>query len=1830
MDHEEALGHAEHQDTKPEVLHAAVTQHPKSEAIHSAALAHPNTGTKTLQHIYDNAHTTFGDYAEDRKAEIASHPNAPKHIVQHHFEQITPQNYENHKELLFHTDVSPKARAEKIKEILNHHEEGYEPGELSYQQRSLAADYLHHQDTPDEEVIAHTKHKNPQLAAHAAASLTERRDHVAPTLARKDIKPEHIADVLDTDDVTPNPEFMHAAYKKGGSDIVRALAQHKDTPKEIIDQIVDSKKGKSNDGSYWGKTARQHALEHPHTEPAKIQKLVDKGDAEAMRAAVQRDDSSPEMLRTIFSHKDKLGAASTSSDLLAHKNFPKDLTHAALKESTDAARTILRRREIDPETMKMLLSHKNQGVATDALSHPSMTPELVMHAYNRKAGDVSRAAANHPLAPAELKVAKAQQDPEAALQLAQSSNDPEVLSQIFKAHKDNPDVLTKLSNNKHLDNKTVNALLVRERRGDLDNTDRWSHDKKWKAKVHNHPNIDAEGRAHYLKHNPVAIMDHPNMTSEEITQGLKAGAAMEGRYSDENKARINYDAIRHQNLSPEDAKDLVTGKYGNFQGENFKFIHERPEVFTKEHIKAGLDTPHELAHNDLVNEMAQSPHLDENDIRSYYKKHNEILQNDDTDKGAHAATVVDGLMRNKNVPADLRNMVLNRSNPTTKSNHQAMTLLQNPSLTSDEIKEATVKKNPVFDSEAVSQEAASRIRQDKGLREHVLKNTLNPQLAAELVHDNNKGWGARYSDENAVKTALENKDPDVLKAVANTLTKAHTQTERGKRGKPDRTYVSVGADKQKHIDKLADHPNYDVAESAFAMMSPKAQHKVLERSGGDYSANLIPHLDSRAVENLPITNQTTDDQAAAILRHPGASKEHFAQAVAHDNEAVARTAVRHMAKDVHENKNSKFTQEDLDEVLGKASQKHNVNNLIAKHSRDPKLLKRLLANPAENERHLDEVVSNPAVKTADLQGLTKFHQPEHSHAFGQIAGMNKVPVEVLQHIAEHYPENLSTVASNPKAANSKIIKSIVGSNDVDAKANLVNNEAIPQGVKDELLKDKSVLFTAKPDSVSNEQLAEYAGDKDLNTVHAVVNHQRANAEIGAKATSQALKGMKENPELANKIIQSVAERGIVNKDAAQKVMAHSPQAAAALVRSNRKAVAGADPIQYLDLHKGKEGFQDLLHSYANAGAFNHPTIASEIVKNADLNAVPGRTSMTKALAQMFNQEQNSQHLKPEHYDTALSRMSEARPADFKYSADEKGQKLKQGDAELMNSLLGNAENESVSAYVNNPHFANALAGNTNIKGQNLDKLVEHLSKEESPNGSALENIAGNMNLKPEHLGAVLGQASKLKDADTRQDVFNAIGSHPNLSEKEVDQILQDSPASVVGTRKVDGNKLKSYMGTNPKMDDNTLHAIGRNPSFRLEHLPESLNGDHKNSIKLSYSGSYHADPKDLSQIWNQRDQLTNKKELINNLRENVNTPAHIVHHMLNEGMISRDDAMESPVIGGELWRKEKKEFPEDTGVKPGLEVNEAHFRPREEKIRQIQTMIPENGFLDWAEFKKANPNLAGDPVVQRMFTTAPKARVDADHAENYLKNMPSKKFLMDYSHWAGAQRHNGKTQTVFKLNNSEQIDDQMKQNPQLVAIYKILQSASQSSGHPNGPQHIGWSRVDTSHPEHWFIDEIQSDFDSSVARHLNEANEKGHTQALQDYGIEPQDAPRVLNQLGELYNGWQKALLSNIIETAKKHGVKQISIHSGQSKTAVNKAEASEVTNKYDKIYNRMPESMGFKPNRYNRIPTASKSNDKLKDMPIWTLDLTGAEPEQEKATPEAKPEAKSAQRKVK
>jgi hypothetical protein len=1848
LNHDAPEDVAGHETSTPEQIHKVVTAHPENHDVKLHAAANPNTTTKTLQHMHENYSSQHP--TEDKESfhrTIAGHPNAPKHIVEKHFHEITPEMHEKHtsetNDILFHPDVKPEDRAAKVKELLaaKHEGAGVEDSDLpksvprlSWDQKGLVQEFVNHQDTRPEDIKPFISHKHPEVAAYAASSPHADATDAEAFMKRKDVDGEHVKKALDSDN--SNPAFLKAAFDRfstekdkksdhyGSSsprDIVKKIVKHKDVPDSILEHVIKDKKF-SKDSGYYGGSTREEALSHDKTHKDVVKKLVQKGDADAMKAALDRGDTDEESLRIMHSHKDKLGY-SADKNLLEHPNFPKDLTHQMIDESADNARAVLGRPEIDPETHKKLLDNKNQNVAIDALRHRSITPELVEHAYNRKAKAVSAAAANHSMAPASLKIAKAQKDPEAAKTLARNSSDPEVLHEIFNAHKDNPEVLEKLQENKNLSPKTINDILKVDAGGKI-KSERWGQKTTWESRLQNHQNLDEAGINHYLKKDPGSVAQHPNLSSGQISGALKDL----GTGNQTDRKHFVSKVMEHKNLSADDAMDIVTGKHGQISKNNFDFIHKNPEAYTKDVVKAGLATPPELSNSDLVGALAQSPHLDANEVKDNYNKATSKMTDAHSPANDHHDAIIHGSLMNPKIPESVRrDVLLNTPEQSEGHGSKVMAALRNPSTTKEELKDFYMGNHENFSSvhngsfrdksSATADQLGTELKKrgHEDLIDDALKNSPHPEVATSLIKNNSSYGYSNSNDSKKVKTALDNKNPEVVKAVLDSYTKENAPREDRKGNKIP---VQTPKDMQQAFDKLADHPDQEVATKAFPHMSPEKQQQVLSRAGED-SADIIPHMSGEALSKMTVKPTMDSDAATAVLNHPNATHEHLMQGAAHDDDRVARAANHAVLGD---NQKSKYTQDQIDQVLGKSFESHPDETVFAdqaaKYSRDPATLNKMLLNPHLHSAQFDRLIENPAVKTADLEKLSTFNGPEHAEAFSHLASKSKTPVSLLSHITEHYPELLADVATNPRAASSKVLKNIVSSDDIQAKANLVKNPKVPTGIKDELLKDKSVFITSNPDDIDSDQLNKFAKDKDLNVVRAALNHTSADKVIVKSAVDQALKNLQKEPEAANKVLADAAKKKDMPHETRQKLMLHSPETAATAIRNAYQNIQPADVMDALTKYQGSPGYDDVASAAMANSYIQDPKIAEHAIQNVNLDHVNDKGHT--ASASMDSMFQNNKKLEPHHYDMALGKLQEARGKDFSYDKlGDLSENVKAADGHLMNTLLGDAPDKSLTPFVTNKVFLPSLLKNEKIKDQNLDKILETVTAKKA--GAVLDRYAykkliNQPRMNPERMDKIYNHllpAANTKDKDSRANVANEaleqMADSNRISPELATKFLATHPEIVGSNPALPVEALQKAITDHAGMENNHLETFSQHPGFRLSMVkdhPEMKQKINRSLVHNHVAKNPYADINDLKTIWDSRQDGGLNSETIKHLVQNPVTDEKLAQEMLDSKTVQPREMEYNPAIGGKVWRAKKQEFPMDTGLEQGKEISEAHFRPREDKVRNVMKMIPKGGQIEWADFKRDNPNLAGDPIVAQMFTSAPKQRLSSEHAEKYLKSMPGKKFLMSYDKWTGMQRHNDKMQTVFKINNSEQIDEMYKKDPKLMGIYRMAQTAGQKTGHPNGPQAIGWSRVDTAHPEHWFVDEIQSDFNSDLSGELHDISETGHSKGMEkDFNLKPDEAPKVAQKLTDVFMGWERALLQNVIDTAKAHGIKKVSIHSGKTKTMMNKGD-KEVTNKYDKLYNRMPQDMGFKADKYDSLPMAGDKG--LKGQDIWTLNLEDLE----------------------
>lgn len=232
------------------------------------------------------------------------------------------------------------------------------------------------------------------------------------------------------------------------------------------------------------------------------------------------------------------------------------------------------------------------------------------------------------------------------------------------------------------------------------------------------------------------------------------------------------------------------------------------------------------------------------------------------------------------------------------------------------------------------------------------------------------------------------------------------------------------------------------------------------------------------------------------------------------------------------------------------------------------------------------------------------------------------------------------------------------------------------------------------------------------------------------------------------------------------------------------------------------------------------------------------------------------------------------------------------------------------------------------------------------------------------------------------------------------------------------------------------------------------------------------------------------------------------------------------------------------------------------------------GSIDIGRMHKLMPN-QGD-VWKKIFGS--NGKITSDEIQSKINDIKKTPYAISYGKWDGnkMQNINGRDQVIFRLDHTNESLKPLQEDPELFSTFKKVQEVSKRSGHPTKDNTIAWARVDTTDPNHWMIDEVQSDFGKTVVQYLKDNNaghKADHVQKISDY-----------------HKNWREALINRVLNEAKKHGVSKVSTHSPESKASHTGAEKAHTV--YQDSYKKIPRRMGFKPAPAQTLPLTEKTKE--------------------------------------
>jgi hypothetical protein len=425
------------------------------------------------------------------------------------------------------------------------------------------------------------------------------------------------------------------------------------------------------------------------------------------------------------------------------------------------------------------------------------------------------------------------------------------------------------------------------------------------------------------------------------------------------------------------------------------------------------------------------------------------------------------------------------------------------------------------------------------------------------------------------------------------------------------------------------------------------------------------------------------------------------------------------------------------------------------------------------------------------------------------------------------------------------------------------------------------------------------------------------------------------------------------------------------------------------------------------------------------------------------------------------------------------------------------------------------------------------------------------------------------DPDDKNFRYDLSDPEDTLSTSDIDEHIKDNEHL---QPRIDYSNSSNYnTEDHPEYEDRWDNAL----SEASDKINEEYRDGTRDMPDWVYDGHADAIADDISEI-----QSRLKKEKFENAHEDPEfVPKHLHEHIpevKNFNELKRKKEIEAGYAKG----REEEEKASDL-LNQAI-PNREHEHSYGEGLHHHE-MLKEHadnnkGSIDIGTMNKLYPNLKED--WKKIFKD--KGKLSSQEIEQKIQEIPKTKYRISYRDWKGMQNTNERPQVVFRLDHSPESYQEIHKDPKVKETFEKVQDASMRSGHPTTKNTIAWSRVDTTDPKHWFVDELQSDFGSSMRRALEQqAGESGHDPKQVNEKLEH------LKTVEAAHKNWRENLMNLIIKEAKKHGVQKISTHSPESKAA--HTGAGKVHTVYEDSYKKVPRRMGFVQSRPETLPLSEQ-----------------------------------------
>ena len=545
--------------------------------------------------------------------------------------------------------------------------------------------------------------------------------------------------------------------------------------------------------------------------------------------------------------------------------------------------------------------------------------------------------------------------------------------------------------------------------------------------------------------------------------------------------------------------------------------------------------------------------------------------------------------------------------------------------------------------------------------------------------------------------------------------------------------------------------------------------------------------------------------------------------------------------------------------------------------------------------------------------------------------------------------------------------------------------------------------------------------------------------------------------------------------------------------------------------------------------------------------------------------------------------------------------------EQINHLIKHGSDESKVNLFFNPHLKpehyKEIYNKFNLDhgghGYNKDKLIEKIredkdfSKWDDYRDEAREKAQDNYTLED-----FLKNQSDKDIIDIANEEASKRSQYSNQKFDPTDLMGE------VANKKMEEEHAGNWKGENPNFDPEKPESEDNPKEIDYENHPEYSVQDHpefENRERDIYdSPDFESDFADaIREKWNRGempdrvyehydeaiadDEANHVNDLFNDDLENAMGREHMLPKHITENVPEFKEAKE-------LARKEEEKRALEESKRKERELSgfldekmperksEHEYGPGQHFIEMAKDYADaNNGAVDIGTLNKLHPN--NKEHWKEIF--GDKGKLSSEELEQKIKEHPKQKFDISYGKWGAnnMQNLNGQDEVVVRLDHSDDSLKDINADPGMKKMFDVINEMAQRSGHPSNPRTIAWARLDPTDKKHWFVDELQSDFESSARNYLNDHDRH-------------EDASH-LGKIQEMQKNWRENLMNHIVKLAKLNGVEKISTHSDESKAA--HTGSDKVHSVYQKSYRQVPRQLGFKPSKMEELPLSEEGKETFK-----------------------------------